>query len=218
MAETHIPAATNNGSATQARVQCNGLVAVFDGLDRHVSRSNGRRTVRLAILLNAVGRRSYGPLLLIVGLFAISPATILPGMTSLTALVIFLIAMQMALGFSRPWLPKRVLALQAPRRPLFAFIDRARPAIDRVDGVWLRRRWTVLTAPPFANLVALCVALAALATLPLSIIPFAPLAPGIAIVLFGLGLAARDGVWLALGAAFTAATLWLAAPMLTLWL
>ena len=32
-------------------------------------------------LLDSVGRRSYGPLLLVIGLFAISPATILPGIT-----------------------------------------------------------------------------------------------------------------------------------------
>lgn len=35
----------------------------------------------LGDITEAVGRRTYGPMLLIIGLFAISPATIVPGMT-----------------------------------------------------------------------------------------------------------------------------------------
>lgn len=70
-----------------------------------------------------------------------------------------------------------------------------------------------LAAPPFVTPVALCVAAAALATFPLSFIPFAPLAPGIAVVLFGLGMTARDGVCLSLGMALTAGAFWLALPL-----
>jgi hypothetical protein len=54
---------------------------------------------------------------------------------------------------------------------------------------------------------------AALITLPLSFVPLAPLAPGIAVVLFGLGMTARDGLWLAIGVVLTAAAFLLAAPM-----
>jgi hypothetical protein len=201
-------------AAEPARAPCPGaLVGVLDGVSRNVSRDSALESVRLGVLISAVGRRSYGPLLLIIGLFSISPATILPGMTSFAALVTLLIAAQMALGFRRPWLPKSVLDIRVPRRMLFEFLDRSRPRIEILDGNWLRERWTFLTVPWFVNLVALCVMAAALITLPLSFVPLAPLAPGIAVVLFGLGMTARDGLWLAIGVALTAAAFLLAAPM-----
>jgi hypothetical protein len=46
------------------------------------------------------------------------------------------------------------------------------------------------------------------------LIPFAPLAPGLAIVLFGLGMTARDGLWLSVGILFTIGAFWLAAPLI----
>lgn len=190
-----------------------GLADVLDELSYNVNRESALEGVKLGVLMNAVGRRSYGPLLLILGLFAISPATVLPFMTSIVAAVTLLVALQMAVGLKRPWLPKRLLEICVPRRAFFIFLDRARPVLDRIDGDLLRERWTLLTKPFGVNLVALCVVAAALITFPLSLIPFAPLAPGLAIVMFGLGMTARDGVWLAIGIALTAAAFVLAIPL-----
>jgi hypothetical protein len=189
-----------------------GLAHMYDGLSNNVNRESEQSSVRLGVLMNAVGRQSYGPLLLIIGLFSISPATVLPGMTTVAAVVTLLIAGQMALGFQRPWLPKAILSIKVPRAPFFAFIDRTRPTVDRLDGNWVRPRWTFMTVPLFVNMVALCVIAAALITLPLSLIPFAPLIPGIAVVFFGIGMTARDGLWLSVGIAITAAV-WFALPM-----
>jgi Uncharacterized ABC-type transport system, permease components len=174
------------------------LHEVLDELVEAVSDA-AHEKVRVGALVSAVGRRTYGPLLLVVGLFAISPATIVPLMTSFTSVVILAIALQMAAGLRRPWLPKSMLDIEIPRLAMLGFFEKLRPAVDRLDGAWLRPRLTFLTKPPLVNLVALCVAGAALITIPLSLIPFAPLAPGLAIVLFGVGMTARDGLWLALG-------------------
>lgn len=186
------------------------LHEVLDELLGAVS-DTAQEKVRVGALLSAVGRRTYGPLLLAVGLFAISPATIVPLMTSFTSVVILAIALQMAAALNRPWLPKSMLDIEVPRQAMLSFFEKLRPAADWLDGVWLRPRLTLLSKPPFVSLVALCVAAAALITIPLSLVPFAPLAPGIAIVLFGLGMTARDGLWLGLGVLFTAgsAALWL---------
>jgi hypothetical protein len=53
---------------------------------------------------------------------------------------------------------------------------------------------------------------AALVTFPLGLIPLAPLLPGIAVVFFGLGMAARDGLWLLLGILAVGGAFWLARP------
>lgn len=186
-----------------------GLADVLDELSYNVNRDSSLKGIRLGVLLSAVGRRSYGPLLLLTGLIAISPLTILPFTTSIVAAITLLIAGQMALGLKRPWLPKQVLDIRVPRKAFFAFLDRVRPNVQRLEGVVLRQRWSFMTVPLFVNLVALCVCAAALITFPLSLIPFAPLAPGLAIVLFGLGMTVRDGVWLAVGIALTAVAVWL---------
>jgi hypothetical protein len=106
-----------------------------------------------------------------------------------------------------------MLKIKAPRRATLAFLDKARPRVERIDGVWLRPRLEFLTEAPFVNLVALCIVAAALVTFPLSLIPFGPVAPGLAVVLFGLGMTARDGLWLLLGVAFTIGAFFLAAPL-----
>jgi hypothetical protein len=159
-------------------------------------------------ILDSVGRRSYGPFLLVIGLFAISPATIVPGMTWLAALLTLLVAGQMALGLPRIWLPRKALQAQLPRNAVRSGIEKGRGAAKLIDKV-LKPRLRFLSKPPFVNLVALMVIAAALITFPLGLIPFAPLAPGLAVAFFGLGMVARDGLWLALGATIMLGTFWL---------
>jgi len=162
-------------------------------------------------LLGAVGRQSYGPLLLIIGLFAISPATVIPGMTWFAAGLTLLVAGQMALGLRHMWLPRWVLDAKAPRALVRVGVREARDWSGRIDGL-LRPRLTFLARPPFVNIVALLVIAAALVTFPLGLIPLAPLAPGLSVVFFGLGMTARDGLWLLLGAAVFGGAAWLAIP------
>lgn len=165
-------------------------------------------------VVEAVGRRAYGPLLLVIGLFAISPATIVPGLTWLSALLTLLIAVQMLVGMPRPWLPRALLKVELPRQTLGEFLERTRPHAEALErSGWLQTRLPLLSAPPLVNLVALGVIAAALATIPLGLLPLAPLLPGIAVVLVGLGMTARDGLWLLAGGVFFAAAVWVALPL-----
>jgi hypothetical protein len=186
---------------------------VLDGVQAQVGdERNTPPDMSLGELLAAVGRQSYGPLLLLIGLFAISPATILPGMTWLAAALTLVVAGQLALGFKHAWLPRWALDAKAPRALVRLGVREARGWSGRLGGL-LRPRLTFLAKPPFANLVGvLCIA-AALVTFPLGLIPLAPLAPGLAVVFFGLGMVARDGLWLALGAGAVAGAFWLASPL-----
>ncbi|MBY0564898.1 MAG: exopolysaccharide biosynthesis protein [Hyphomonadaceae bacterium] len=186
-------------------------------LDEVEQRVGDERTappeMTLGELLGAVGRQSYGPLLLIIGLFAISPATIVPGMTWFAAGLTLLVAGQMALGLKHMWLPRWLLRVRAPRALVGQGVRDARGWSGRIDGL-LRPRLEFLSKPPFVNIVALLCIGAALITFPLGLIPFAPLAPGLAVVFFGLGMVGRDGLWLLLGTAAVAGAFWLAAPLL----
>lgn len=188
-----------------------------DVLDEIAAKCDGDSTpdsLTLEEILDSVGRRSYGPLLLVIGLFAISPATIVPGMTWLAAALTLLVAGQMALGFPRIWLPNKALQAQLPRNAVRSGIEKGRGAARAVDAL-LKPRLRFLSKPPFVNLFALMVIAAALITFPLGLIPFAPLAPGLAVVFFGLGMVARDGLWLALGTLAMGGAFWLAIPLIS---
>ncbi|MBK8544660.1 MAG: exopolysaccharide biosynthesis protein [Caulobacteraceae bacterium] len=184
------------------------LEGVLDEIAAKCENDSTPDTLTLEEILDSVGRRSYGPLLLVIGLFAISPATIIPGMTWLAAALTMLVAGQMALGLPSIWLPKMALQAQLPRNAVRSGIEKGRGAARVIDKV-LKPRLTFLSKPPFVNLVAVMVIAAALITFPLGLIPFAPLAPGLAVVFFGLGMVARDGLWLALGTGVMAGTAWL---------
>ncbi|MCC6788292.1 MAG: exopolysaccharide biosynthesis protein [Hyphomonadaceae bacterium] len=194
-------------------VEPSNLEDVLDEIAAKCDNDSTPDTLTLDEVLESVGRRSYGPLLLVIGLFAISPATILPGMTWFAAALTLLVAGQMALGRPRIWLPKKALQAQLPRDAVRSGVEKGRGAAKVIDKL-LKPRLTVLSKPPFVNLVALMVIAAALITFPLGLIPLAPLAPGLAVVFFGLGMVARDGLWLALGTAVIAGTIWLTKPLI----
>ncbi|MEO1475183.1 MAG: exopolysaccharide biosynthesis protein [Pseudomonadota bacterium] len=150
-------------------------------------------TVTVEDLLNSVGRRAFGPLLLLLGFISISPLTVVPGATWLVALVTLLIAGQVAVGFKRPWLPKKALRVEFPRSALVSGVDTMQKTAYVVDQL-LKPRICFLTAPPFIQLIALIAVAAALVTFPLGLVPFGPVLPGIAVMFIGLGVTSRDGV------------------------
>lgn len=169
----------------------------------------GAREITVGDVLSAAGRRTYGPLLLLIGLFSISPATILPGMTWFAAGLTLLLSLQLLLGAKRPWLPPSLLRVLVSRDAIHAGAESMRKWARRIDAV-LAPRLVFLSEPPFANFAGLACALAALATFPLGLIPLAPLAPGIAVAIIGLGLFARDGLLLLAGGGVMGGALWLA--------
>lgn len=157
-------------------------------------------TVSVGDLLNAVGRRSYGPVLLLLGFIAISPLTIIPGASVLVALVTLIFALQMAIGRPYPWIPKRALDFSFPRKHMVQGVAVADKYVVQVDR-FLKPRLTFLTNAPFVQIVALACVGAALVTLPLSFIPFGPVIPSLTVLLFGLAVTARDGFVLLLAGA-----------------
>lgn len=159
----------------------------------------GEERIAIGDVLDRIGRRSYGPLLLFIGLFALSPITIIPGMTWLAAALTLLVAGQLFLGRAFPWLPRGALNRTFPRRLLVKGVAALRPAARGVDA-FLKPRLLFLSSPPALIFLAALAMIAALATFPLGFLPGAAIPPSLAIALIGLGVSARDGLVLALGA------------------
>ena len=193
-----------NVTRRKAKAQIENLSGLLDRIcslvDCDTVPAESVTTIRVRQIVDTIGRRAYGPLLLALGLFSISPLTAIPGMTWASAAFTLLIALQLTFGLDRPWLPRGLLEAQISAGSLVKAVDALRPTARFVDRL-LRPRLDFLARLPFVILIGLMCCAAALVTFPLGFVPFLPIVPGLAIVLFGLGLVARDGLLLLLGAA-----------------
>lgn len=156
------------------------------------ARANGPK-VSVEAIMEAVGHRSFGPLLLLAGLLGMTPVSAVPGAPSLIALVTLLVASQLLIGRDSFWLPKFVLKRSVPAGKLettVRIVEKPARVVDRL----VRPRLQALTGPIADRVVALVCVLLALATPPLEFLPFVAFVPSAAIATFGLGLLARDGL------------------------
>lgn len=170
-------------------------------------------TVTLGELMKIMERRSFGAVILLLGLIAISPLTIVPGATWAVAAVTLLFSVQLMFGMRQPWLPKRLLDLKMPRDELEKLARGWRKMAHTADKL-TAPRLRFLTRPPFVMGVAILCIVAALITFPLGLIPLGPVLPGVAILLMGIGLTARDGVFLVLSTLAMAGSVMLLARLL----
>ncbi|MDF1721359.1 MAG: exopolysaccharide biosynthesis protein [Minwuia sp.] len=177
-------------------------------VDQTIEAVDGTK-VTVADLLEIFSDRGFGPILIALGLLAVSPIGAIPTVPSMLAVVIVLVSAQLVFGRKHPWVPERL------RRQGFS-TDRVERLRD-TGHKWLRRiDWLFTSRLQWAtNEVArrvaalLCVGLAFL-MIPLELVPFAVYLPGTAILLFGLALTARDGLFMLLATALAVVTLVLA--------
>jgi hypothetical protein len=153
--------------------------------------------VSLKDLMLIVERRSFGAAILLLGFIAVSPLTIIPGATWLVAGVTVVVAGQLVAGRRTPLLPPQVTRLCFPRSALVAMCKGAAEMAHVADRL-TSPRLEVLTRYPMVIIPGLAAIAAALVTFPLGFFPLAPMLPGLTLVLIGVGLTARDGVFLTL--------------------
>ncbi|MFB9866146.1 exopolysaccharide biosynthesis protein [Vreelandella sulfidaeris] len=157
-------------------------------------------------VVNAVGRRSFGPLLLVAGLITLTPIIgDIPGVPTLMAILVLLVSVQLLAGCKALWLPnwllKRSISRQTFDKGLY-YIKKPARWVDRL----LRARLPWLTGYIGIRVTAVVCLLIALAMPPMEFIPFSANGAGLALTLLGLGLVARDGVALLLGFSLFGAT------------
>ena len=146
----------------------------------------------LVSVVETMQGRGFGPLLLAPTLMVLLPTGAIPGVPTLSALLIMLVAGQLVFGKRTPWVPGRLRRMSFERAKFRAAGGKARPGTERIDRL-LKPRLRALTVWPFNRLgAALCLVLAA-AMVPLELVPFAAAVPALSIALYALALAAHDG-------------------------
>jgi len=187
-------------------------VSLSDIAERMGDASDGGQ-VSVKDMISSVGKRAFGPLLLVFSLIALSPIGAIPGASVVLGALIILVAAQVLFGRDTPWFPKRLTRISVDSQKVQSSVDKIKPYLTKIDR-FLRPRWQFMMASPSLYVVAfLCIVLAGL-MYPLALVPWGVMAPALAIVVLSVGLTSHDGVVLTAGFVISAAALGLSAYLL----
>jgi hypothetical protein len=171
--------------------------AADEVIEQAKAAAEGKR-VSVGEVLDAIGHRSYGPIYVLVGLISISPLGALPGSPTVTCALVMVMAFQQLLGRRAPWLPRRVEAISVRSDRYERAFDRVQRLAQQLDKL-TRERWSQLVSPPMQRLIAIVLMLLGLSFLPFELLPFGADIPALALLLVGLGLTSKDGLFVVLG-------------------
>ncbi|MCB5198135.1 exopolysaccharide biosynthesis protein [Loktanella sp. TSTF-M6] len=187
---------------------------LLDTLDA-VREQTGGNSIALGHVLDRVQERGYGPLIALVSAFCILPTGAIPGVPAVVGIILVLQGVQMLAGKDRPWFPDMIERFQLDCATLKKSVDKARPWAERLEGIIGPRLDPLTNGPIATRAIALCIILSGCLMVPLGFIPFVPALLGLATLLLGVGVTARDGVLVGLGYAASLAgvyTGWVSLP------
>jgi hypothetical protein len=161
----------------------------------------------LGWLMASLQQRSFGMIMLLLGLVAFAP-----GISIGAGMLLLILAFQMMLGKPVPVFPRRVADRSLPSRHLAALVQRCLPGLRYLETV-SHPRWQ--TPPePTKRIVGVVIALLSV-TLIVSPVPFSNLVPALLVALISIAYLEEDGILLSVG--LLAAVLALAMATMTVW-
>ncbi len=182
------------------------LNELLDRIDE-VAEEHGE--VTMDQVMEAVGRRSFGPLLLLVGVIAVAPGVgDIPGVATVLGIFVLTVSVQLLFGRKDFWLPKWILNRKAKGEKLkkMAASKWLRKPAKWIDHV-VKERLEFLTGPKATYAIAVACTVMALA-LPLTeLVPLSTNLLSLGLVSYGISLVANDGLMALLGFVISAATL-----------
>jgi hypothetical protein len=162
--------------------------------------------VTLTWLLENLSERSFGIVMLIMGLVAL-----VPGASGVVGVLLAFPAIQMMLGRSVPVFPGFIARRRVSTRRLARLVARINPALRRMERV-IRPRWPTPFEATKRTVGFIVLLLGALLLVP---IPFSHVIPALVIMLVSFAYLEEDGVVLCI--ALAAALVSLAIAAATVW-
>ncbi|WP_129126672.1 exopolysaccharide biosynthesis protein [Geomonas oryzae] len=172
-------------------------------LDRINQSADDEGRVSLGQIVESVGDRSFGPLLLMVGVIAASPISGMPGVPTTMGIFILLIAGQLFFRREHFWLPKWVLRRSLAKEKVHTAVRWLSPPARFIDR-WLRPRMSALIQGGSTYLISFVCASIAIVMPMMELVPFSAHGAGLALTAFGLALISRDGLLALIAFAVTA--------------
>ncbi|NBB99073.1 MAG: exopolysaccharide biosynthesis protein [Alphaproteobacteria bacterium] len=167
-------------------------------LVKQIAEAGDKTGVTLRDIIDTLGPRSFGPMLLVPALAIVSPASAIPTVPTLLSIAIGLIAVQIFLKHDRVWLPEFLLRKRLSARRFEQTLTFLRKLAYWLDPV-INERLTVLTDRP-GNYIALLICSVMPLFMPLiELMPFVTSFVACALALFAAGLLFRDGVLMLAG-------------------
>ena len=116
-------------------------------LEALCARNHGSQ-VSVQDVVTLLGPRSFAPIILTIGLIAITPIDSIPTLPSTFGAIVFLTAGQMLVGRKSLWLPRVISRRAVPADRLKKALRWLEPFAARADG-WFGMRLTAFTQGPF---------------------------------------------------------------------
>ncbi|WP_273207222.1 exopolysaccharide biosynthesis protein, partial [Marinobacter subterrani] len=186
----------------------NDPASLTELLQRLRTETEGIDQVSVADILNAVGERSFGPIVLIAGIITLAPLIgDIPGVPTLLGLVVLLTLGQLIFHRRSIWIPGKLARRNIGRQKLIKgldWVDKPARFVDR----WTKRRMAWLVRGPGQYLMAILCMLVAAAMPLMEVVPFSANGGGLALTAFGLAIVARDGLLALLAILATGGTAW----------
>lgn len=151
--------------------------------------------VRVADVLDDFGARSFGPFIMIPAMLEITPVGGIPGVPTVLALFIALIAVQLLIGRDHVWMPQFVQRRAVGSKKLHKAVGKLKGMANFLDR-HSKGRLEGLTKGTAIKLVAAVIIALCCTVPPLEFLPFASTIPMLAIAVLGLALTVRDGALL----------------------
>jgi hypothetical protein len=144
--------------------------------------------VTLGWLLSALHQRSFGVVILFLGVLATAPIG-----SSVPGIMLAAVAIQMIAGWREPVFPRFITARKLPTQYLIRLGERAIPVLRYLEKA-VHPRWPTAfeTARRFVGIAVLLLTAAVL----LTPVPFSNIAPAVLVVLIALAYIEEDGLLL----------------------
>lgn len=171
-----------------AEEQTHTLSEVLDQLEQAAHGD----AVTIQEVVEKLGRHSFASLMLIFSLISTSPASAIPGITAIVAVIVFILAGQMLLGRKCLWLPQVITRRRMSTRKLCKGVRWLRKPVHFVER-FLKERLTFLLHRPWLYLPLLLV-LGLTVFMPfMELVPTSGSIASAIIACFAAGLLTRDG-------------------------
>ena len=164
--------------------------------------------VSIASIRDALGDRSFAPLLVLFAAFNLLPLP--PGASAILGLPLILVSAQMAYGSKRAWLPSFITNRSLSSEQFRKIMDRVIPQLIRLERLIRPRYWPFWRKQGDRIIGAIALILAIVVTLP---IPLGNWLPAFSTALLGLALSERDGILFAIAGAIGVASMALIAAV-----
>jgi len=167
----------------------------------------GKTKVLFEDVLKAIGERSFGPLILLIGLIVIAPIIgDIPGVPTATGILVLLICGQFLLGRTHFWFPKWIRERSIKATSVRKMVRKMRGVARFVDRLLRPRLQWFVTGAALKVIAGLSAAIAVAMPL-MEVVPFSANLAGAIFTSFGVALIGKDGLFALVAHALALATI-----------